>query len=188
MNITLFDGAVEIRKRFISRFILSWDDFKIERKDFIDEMTNRGHIVDIDFYNQSHLWDLMPSSYSQVSFRDALSALSSIDGDVVFMSENESHEGAALLIGEKDIVGFVAKTTAVELARLIEKEWFEGYELAERGMFNPNPILPEDLYVFDEKSNWFIAFTHEITDLDSQLNNPMKSAESRLCVMHFPTT
>jgi hypothetical protein len=29
---------------------------------------------------------------------------------------------------------------------------------------------------------WFIAFTHETTDWDSELTDPMKAAESRYCI------
>ena len=74
------------------------------------------------------------------------------------------------------------KSNAKELAKLIEKEWFETYILGEQGMYNPNPILPEDLYVFDSSMSWFAVFTHETTDWETE--DSMKEAESRYCIIY----
>ena len=185
MKILLLDNNDEIRKNFIRRFVMSWDEFQVELKDFIDEMKKRNEIVDIDFYNRSYMWDKISSNYSRVSFREALQVLASIDNNVMFMSENENVPCyAELFIDGQNIRNFVAQSNAKELAKLIEKEWFEGYILAEQGMYNPNPILPEDLYVFDNSMSWFAVFTHETTDWESELDDPMKSAESRYCILY----
>ena len=49
-------------------------------------------------------------------------------------------------------------------------------------MYNPNPILPEDLYVFDSSMSWFVVFTHETNDWETE--DLMKEAESRYCIIY----
>lgn len=184
MKITLLENNEEIRRNFIDRFVMSWDEFRVELKDFIDNMRKRNEVVDIDFYNKSYMWDKISSKYSRVSFHEALKYLSSINNDVIFISEDENVPCCAeLFIDGLNIRNFIAQSNAKDLAKLIEKEWFEGYTLAEKGMYNPNPILPEDLYVFDKSMSWFAIFTHETTDWESELDDPMKSAESRYCIL-----
>ena len=51
-------------------------------------------------------------------------------------------------------------------------------------MYNPDAVLPEDLYVFDESMTWLVVFTHETTDWEFDENNPMKQAETRYCIIH----
>ncbi len=185
MEILLLVNNEEIRKSFIENFVMSWHEFQVELKDFIDGMRKRNEAVDIDFYNKSYMWDKISSKYSRVSFREALDFLSTVDEPVLFMSEDENVPCyAELFIDGQNIRNFVAQSNANDLAKLIEKEWFEGYILAEQGMYNPNPILPEDLYVFDNSMSWFAVFTHETTDWESELDDPMKSAESRYCILY----
>ncbi len=183
MEILLLDNNNEIRKNFIEHFVMSWDEFLVELKDFIDSMRKRNEAVDIDFYNKSYMWDKISSKYSRVSFREALKFLSSIDNDVMFMSEDENVPcSAELFINGQKIRNFVAQVGAKDLSKLIEKEWFETYILAEQGMYNPKPILPEDLYVFDNSMTWFVVFTHETTDWETE--DSMKEAESRYCIIY----
>ena len=185
MKITLLENNEEIRRTFIDRFVLSWDEFQVELKEFIDEMSKKNEVVDIDFYNRSYLWDRIPSKYPSVSFREALDFLSNIEGDVIFISEDDNVQCSAELFYEGNkIRSFVAKSNAKELAKLIEKEWFETYILGEQGMYNPNPILPEDLYVFDKSMSWFVVFTHETMDWESEVDDPMKSAQTRYCIVY----
>ena len=183
MKITLLENNDEIRRKFIDRFIMSWDEFQVELKDFIDNMRKRNEVVDIDSYNKSYMWDKISSNYSRVSFREALKYLSSINNDVIFISEDENVPCyAELFIDGNKIRSFAAKANSKELTELIEKEWFETYILWEQGMYNPNPILPEDLYVFDKSMSWFVVFTHETTDWENE--DSMKEAESRFCIMY----
>ena len=81
----------------------------------------------------------------------------------------------------EEIKGFIAKADALELADLIEYEWLSCYKLAAQYMYNPDEILPADMYVFDETMNWFIAFTHETTDVET--DDPIKESESRYCII-----
>ena len=107
---------------------------------------------------------------------EAISILKSIDGCVIFMSDDETHRyPGELFFNNQKIKNFVARADAKELAELIEKEWFSSYELAEEGLYNPPPILPQDLYVFNKSMNWFILFTHEAETVDPT---------SRFCILH----
>ena len=100
------------------------------------------------------------------------------------MSEDEkTHHYSFLRYNGIEYKNFVAKADANELAELIEKEWFESYILAEQNMYNPEEILPADLYVFDSTMSWFIVFTHETTDWESEIEKPMKAAASRYCII-----
>ena len=51
-------------------------------------------------------------------------------------------------------------------------------------MYNPDAVLPEELYVFNESMTWLIVFTHETADWKFDENNPMKQAETRYCIIH----
>ena len=50
-------------------------------------------------------------------------------------------------------------------------------------MYDADAFLPEDLYVFDLSMKWCVVFTHETTDWKSEIDNPMKAAESRYCII-----
>ena len=77
----------------------------------------------------------------------------------------------------------IAEADAHSLAEKIEQEWFDSYRLAMQNMYDPDAILPEDLYVFDTSMKWCVVFTHETTDWESELDDPMKAAESRICII-----
>ena len=81
------------------------------------------------------------------------------------------------------IIDFIAETDARFLADKIEQEWYDSYRLEMMGMYDPEAILPDDLYVFDSSMSWCVVFTHETTDWESELENPMKAAESRVCII-----
>ena len=50
-------------------------------------------------------------------------------------------------------------------------------------MYNPDAILSDDLYVFDCSMKRCVVFTHETTHWESEVDNPMKDAQSRLCIV-----
>ena len=179
MNYKLLDNIKDISEAFVSRFILSWEEFQVDLKDFIAEMEKDNHPVDYAFYEQSYFWDRMGSRYPYVSMKEALAFLREHSGPVYFMGEkgeNGSGQG-------KRIVDFIAEADSHSLAEKIEQEWYESYRLAMQYMYNPDVLLPEDLYVFDASMKWCVVFTHEITDLESQFDEPMKAAESRVCII-----
>ena len=185
MKIQLLENALEIRNEFINNFVLSWDDFQVKQKDWIAEMAKNNYAIDINWYKQAYLWDKLNFDFPVASFSDALSALKAHAGKVLIMSEGETLCcPSELFYNNQKIKNFVAKVEVQELAALIEEEWFDFYKLAAQNMHKPNPILPEDLYVFDESMTWLVVFTHETTDWDFDENNPMKQAETRYCIIY----
>ena len=162
---------------------MTWDEFQIVLKDFIENM-KRNHNIEFDLkmYEESLMWDRMPPQYPKVSFAEALALLREKQGEVLFMSEDEKHPWPCELVyNNEKIKGFIAQADAMELANLIEDEWLSCYRLAAQEMYNPDEILPADMYVFDGSMNWFIAFTHETTDWET--DDLTKESESRYCIV-----
>lgn len=179
MEFKRLEDTKDIGEAFIARFTLSWEEFQLEMKEFIIKMEEKNHPVDFDFYEQSLFWDRMGPKYPYVSMEEALAFLRGHGGSVYFMGEK----------GEDDpwrgrrIVDFIAEADAHALAEKIEQEWYDSYRLAMQNMYDPDAILPDDLYVFDSSIEWCVVFTHETTDWESELDNPMKAAESRVCII-----
>jgi len=173
-----------LRHKFIQNFLISWDEFQISHKDFIENIAKNGNIIfDEKMYNESLMWDKMPTTYPKVSFNKALNFLKSKNHEIIFISETDNYPFAfPLTYKGENIPSFIAKADAKALASLIEYEWFESYRLAEQGMYNPDFMLPEDLYVFDDSFEWVIVFTHETLDYETE--SLMVEAESRLCIMY----
>ena len=159
MKITLLENNEEIRRKFVDRFVMSWDEFQASE-----------HHLGIDCFEKSYLWDRFYLGVSIVSFSSALATLREHTASVLIMSEDNIHHPGELFYSNRKYINFVARVNANELANLIEKEWDYGFSDA-------NDVLPLDLYVFDESMKWFIAFTHE-----SAYINPYPN--SRHCVMY----
>lgn len=179
MKIKLLDNTKDIRDAFINRFVMSWEEFQVELKDWIATMEKKNYPIDIAFYERSYLWDKMHSDFPRVSMDEALAFLREQSGPVLFMSENS----AVPCYRGKMPVDFIAEADAHELAVRIEQEWYDSYRLAEQNMYDPDAFLPVDLYIFDLTMTWCVVFTHETTDWESELDNPMKAAESRYCII-----
>ena len=183
MKLILLDNAAALRARFFERFVMTWEEFELSHADWIAELADKGHTIDRNWYSQAYMWDRMSPSFPSVSFRDALAVLRSVGEPVLFLSEAPDHLSRPRLFHEgKHHTDFAAVCDGAELADLLEEEWFGEYRLAEQNMYNPNRVLPYDVYVSDRDMTWFIAFTHETTDWDSELTDPMKAAESRYCI------
>lgn len=186
MNILLLENSQHLREEFKQKFVMTWDEFQVVLKDFIDNMKrNNGIVFDFKMYEESLMWDRMHPHYPKVSFVEALALLREKKGKVLFMSEDEKYPwpSCELLYNNKNIRNFIAEADSNELADLIEDEWFGFYRLAAQGRYNPNEILPADLYVFDPSMEWFIVFTHETTDVET--DDPVKESESRYCIVHI---
>ena len=182
MDIKLLDNANEIRKAFMDRFVLSWDEFQSKHKDWIAQVTkeSKGYItIDINWYENAFMWDRMDPGFPCASMEDALSFLKEHRGSVYFMSD----KGEDTCYQGQELVDFVAEADAQILAERIEQEWYDFYRLAEQNMYDADAFLPDDLYVFDASMKWCIVFTHETTDWESELDNPMKAAQSRYCII-----
>jgi hypothetical protein len=179
MDFKLLENTKDLSKTFMERFVMSWDEFQVDRKAFITEMEKKNHPVDFTFYEQSLFWDRMGSKFPCVSMEEALAFLREHSGPVFFMGE-KSEDG---FWRGKRVVDFIAEADAHDLAAKIDQEWYDSYRLAMQDMYDPNAILPSDLYVFDASMEWCVVFTHETTDWESELDNPMKAAESRVCII-----
>ncbi len=128
MNIKALDNFNDISKAFIDRFILSWEEFQIKHKDFIENMAKKNHIVDYAFYEQSYFWDRINPDFPRVSMAEALDFLRGQVGPVIFMGEKgeESyHQG-------KKIFYLISEADVCALAEKIEQEWYDSYRLAEQ--------------------------------------------------------
>lgn len=179
MNIRFLDNGEEIRKRFMDRFVLTWEEYQIQRKDWIARWAEKNYIIDFDHYRKDYMWCRMDEKFPDVSFREALAFLREIPGDVYFMSEDEN----VPLSPKSFLQNSVARGSARELADLTEEEWFEDYRLAMENRYNPDHILPSEVYAFDDSMTWCVVFTHETTDWESEWDDPMKAAESRYCIL-----
>ena len=158
---------------------MSWEEFQVELKDWIAEMEKKSYSINIDWYEQSYMWDRISKDFPRVSMEEALMFLQERSGSVFFMTE----KGEDTYYKGKKIVDFIAEADVHDIAERIEQEWYNSYRLAEQNMYDAEAFLPEDLYVFDSSMKWCVVFTHETTDWESQFDNPMKAAESRYCII-----
>ncbi len=179
MNITLMENAQEIRQAFIETFTMSWDDFQSENKEWIQALAAKNYTVTCE---ERYLWELM--DHRAISFAQSLDFLRSLPGDVFFMSENESKPDChGIEVDGVECKGGVAKMNARELADIIEFEWNEGWRLSALDMYLAHTVLPEDLYVFDASMEHLLVFTHENDHWELEIDQPMKAAASRFCMM-----
>lgn len=179
MDIRILDNHTEIVEAFTSRFVLSWEEFQIRQSKWIAEMAKTDYPIDKKWYQQAYRWDRMDPKYPSKSMREALDYLLEHNGPVLFISE----KGEKTYFQGKKLVDFVAEADAHELAARIEQEWFDSYRLGAQNMYDPDAFLPEGLYVFDVTMKWCAVFTHETTDWESEIDDPMKAAQSRVCII-----
>lgn len=180
MNISVMENGTKMRQAFIEKFTMPWDEFQINNKEWIDALAAKNYTAT---YKERYLWELM--DHRAISFATALALLRSLSGDVYIMSEIESTPGSHdFEIGGIKHKEIVAKINAKELSNLIEYEWYEPYRLDALGMYLAHTVLPEDLYVFDESMEHLLVFTHETDYWELELEQPMKCAASRFCMMH----
>lgn len=178
-NITLVENANEIRQAFIEKFTMTWDEFQITNKEWIDNVSANNHTVT---YGELYLW--LQMDHRAISFTKALEFLRTMKVDVYVMSESECHPGNnEFEIDGVEYKNCVAKMNAKELADLIEYEWYEPYRLDALGMYLTHLVLPADLYVFDESMEHLLVFTHETDYWELEDEQPMKCAASRFCMM-----
>jgi hypothetical protein len=178
-NMRKAENAKEIRKAFIKKFTMTWEEFQVKHKDWIEAMALQNHTAT---YEERYLWELM--DYGSISFNKSLELLRTIEGDVFFMSENENKPNCyGIEIDGVDYKGVVGVMDAVELADLIEYEWYEGWRLCSLDMYIDG-VLPDDLYVFDEEMKHLLVFTHENDHWELEIEQPLKAAESRFCMMY----
>lgn len=176
MYIKLLDDAKDIRKAFINRFVLSWEEFQIQHKDWITKMAKTNYPITVDWYERAFMWEKMYPNFPNVSMKDAVAFLKEHGGAVFFITEKGNPAYCQL-------VDFTAEADAHTLAVRIEQEWYDDYRLEAQNMYNPDAFFPKEVYVFDASMKWCVVFTHETTDWESELDDPMKAAESRVCII-----
>ncbi len=180
MNISIMKNGTKIRQEFIEKFTTTWEEFQIRNKEWIDNAAAHNYTIT---YESRYLWELI--DHRAISFAKSLEFLRSIQGDVYVMSESESHPSyKTFIIDGVAYEEIVAKANAKELADLIEYEWYEPYRLEALGMYFANPVLPQDIYVFDESMDRLLVFTHENDYWELEREQPMKAAASRFCMMY----
>ena len=179
MHIKLLDNAKDIRKAFLNRFVMSWDEFQIQHKDRIAKMAKTNYPITIERYESAFMWEKMNPNSANVSIKDAVAFLKECSGSVFFITEGGNSAFCQL-------VDFTAEADANALATRVEQEWYDNYRLEAQNMYNPDAFFPSEVYVFDTSMEWCVVFTHETTDWESELDDPMKAAASRVCIIYKP--
>ena len=87
MKFRELDNINDISNRFVERFIMSWEEFQIKHKEFIDNMAKKNYSVDFNFYEQSYFWDRIDPEFPRVSMEEALEFLRKHTGQVLYMGE-----------------------------------------------------------------------------------------------------
>ncbi len=170
MNIKIVENGIDIRKRFSENFLLTWKEFKTENNEWIKLMTGKGYSLSSDML---HMYELIAIS-KESSFESSIKRLKAKEGDVYFMSEEESFPDCeGVVLDGVSYKGGVFKSPAVQLAALIEKEW----SLRE----NVENTLPFDLYVFDETMKKAVVFTADIASYEVEEDGELVEVETRLC-------
>ena len=172
MNYTLLNEqeSTRVRERFEKTFIETPQEYELSaakrREEQLAENPN-AQIYPIPNYNEVIYWSKI-KCYKEIDFAEAISFLSSISNPVYFMSdvELEGYVGMHILGWNYDSIGFVAvHDDPKSFAEHIYNEWkcymTYDYENAEVWF---EPLLPEDLYVFDESFSWMLVFTHHNSD------------------------
>ena len=72
MYIKLLDNAKDIRKAFLNRFVMSWDEFQIQRNDWIAEKAKTNCPITVDWYAKTFMWERMNPNSSNVSMKEAV--------------------------------------------------------------------------------------------------------------------
>ena len=56
MDIKLLDNTEKMRDAFIHRFVMSWEEFQVKEKDWIDKMAESNYPITIDWYEKDYMW------------------------------------------------------------------------------------------------------------------------------------
>lgn len=177
MEFTYLNDHIPVREAFVRRFTLPYGTFCMSHSQWLASLPR-------DFrkkYTQSYFErlpysDRLIADFRRVSFEEALDQLTQM-GEVIFLTNepgglihDTAHFGTERL--------WAARTTGPELAEAVRIEWFRTYELWDRDMYEPVPLLPFELYAFTPNFDQAVIFTHE-TD-ESEL------PETRICLTFHP--
>lgn len=174
MEYKLLTNSKTIRSLFIAQFVESFEEFSEHHQEFISRLRTA---FNREYYDKMFMWDRIWKNVRQISFADALDILKKKEQPVLFLTESpqvEVREYCKL----NNQCEFVAQAEASDLAECISYEWFAEYKLLAQNCSLADPILPSDLYVFDDSYTWCLIFTHETDDWDNWEN-----ADARVCFL-----
>lgn len=176
MNIKYIENATETTERFKAKFVMPWEAFRVEHKDWIRAIEKKdGNFVGRKWYDGAYMWGRLISDFEQVSFDAALCFLREQREAVLFIAEKCGGDGVD--------VAYAAEADANELAGRVERDWYESFRLMVLGRYDPDE-LEEDIYVFDASMRWCVIFTHENEHWELELEEPMRAARSRYCLIY----
>ena len=179
VKLELQHNASAIRAAFEEKFLLSWERFQTERKEWLEFVSSRGWNF---CYETALLWDRMPT-YTTVSFEKALAFLRQVKTPVLLMSEGPAYPSHCNIYLEgKPCKAVVVEAEPVALADRIAYEWYANFLLNVKNMYLGTAVLPWDIYVFDEAMEHLLVFTHEHDDWDPELDDPVGAANTRFCL------
>lgn len=171
MEYRLLPNPEQVRRLFIGEFVESYELFSIHHEEWIA----RFHTVFTkEYYDQMFMWERIIKNACEISFTDALAALKNKTGEILFLTESP-HCYTRQFCRLNNQNEFTAVADAKELAECISYEWFAEYELCEQDCYLADPILPSEVYVFDESFAWCLIFTHETDETES--------LDSRFCLL-----
>lgn len=171
MRYRLLENPDALRRRFMDAFVLPYEDFRAVHAWWIGRLRTE---FDEAYYDKMYMWDRLTPGSRILSFGEALKFLHAREGEVLFLTEAPECVAQDFCQLYKDRK-YVASADARELAECAEQEWFTDYALAEQGCYLADPVLPSDVYIFDESFRWCIVLTHETDETEA--------AESRLCLL-----
>ena len=189
MDYTLLneERAKQVRERFESTFIETPEEYMASalkwREEYFSNNPN-AHVYPLPKFDEVIYWSKI-KCYKEIDFAEAISFLSSINNPVYFMSdvELEGYVGMHLLNDPRASIGFVAvHDDPKSFAEHIYNEWkcymTYDYENEEEWF---DPLLPDDLYVFDESFSWMLVFTHH--NVDDFAPDRVENSYNRLCFL-----
>ena len=159
-----------VRQAFEVAFIETPEEFMAStlkwREKLYSENPN-APIVPIPKYDEVIYWAKI-KNYKEATFAEALSFLSNISNPVYFMSDLplNGYVNMHFLNDPKATIGFIAvHNDAKEFAQFIYDEWklYNTFDCEQEGAWF-EPLLPDDLYVFDDSFSWLLVFTHHNAD------------------------
>ncbi len=159
------DKGNELRQAFIQKYVNT-------------ETECYTHIKNIDteaiVENQTYFYlrdTLLDEKKYVVPYEDALSWLSKEKIKVYIMwdissrfSEGFENEDEKLLIKRQYMCNTVLEMTSFEVSKMIEESNDESKYIC-----YSDRVIPEDVYVFDEKLTFYFAFTHSFLNWDGNI-------------------
>ena len=174
------EQAVQVRQKFEEAFIETPQEYEISYMKWAEEFAQLQPEIAkrcIGDYSSIIYWNKLKDCNREISFDDAISFLKGIKNPVYFLSDPPLETTRMNVLGNEP-VGFVAKTNDPQFfAEYIYDEWRMIYTLPDDQWVDP--LLPWDLYVFDDSFKWMLFFSHHNIDDFEESDN--ECSWNRLC-------